>query len=349
MSSSGTIKNLPTMAAESQRPDPAPINYRDSLPALRLQITTDPLDLYDDMSPKTTAPPALPTRSALRASRVLVPLKHDASDPPLSPAAPPHEVYLSSEEDASSSADDFSEYDFESESEEGKSAGRKRSCEDVAKAVPVVFSGKPTVVTVKTAPRVQRQATMPDVRMSSTPDFRRQSTFPAPPRSASLVDGPAGAQPSFLGVDPFAERGPEEEGARRGSMLRKTIGLVRKRSRPFLMTMANSSVGNLSSASLASPSPSISEGEAPSPRSRRPSAPSIKTNGSSGNSTAGPGAGQGPVTYNDIIRNVKRNEANRPRSPAPASPASPAPAISADRKSRILSGFTMSKRRSVRA
>lgn len=327
--------------------DSPTITFRDTLPSLRLQITAaDSLDLYDDMSPKTTAPPALPTRSALRASRILTaaPLKGDAADPPLSPAAPPHEVYLSSEEDGSSSADDFSEYDFDSEDEsEGKkSAGRKRSCEDVAKAVPVVFSGKPTVVTVKNAPRVRRQATMPDFRASSIPDVRRQSTFPLPPRSASLADPDAQQQHSFLGTDPFAERGPEED-SRRGSMLRTTIGLVRKRSRPFLMTMANSSVGNLSTASLASASPT-EEGEAPSPRSRRPSVPSIKTS-----ANAGSGAGS-PVTYNDIIRSVKRNEASRPGSPAPASPAlAPASAISADRKSRLLGGLTMGKRRSVRA
>ena len=338
------------MAPETERPDTAPITFRDTLPALRLQITTDTIDLYDDMSPKTTAPPALPTRSALRASRILTtPLKGDAADPPLSPAAPPHEVYLSSEEDGSSSADDFSEYDFESETEEGKTAGRKRSCEDVAKAVPVVFSGKPTVVTVKNAPRVRRQATMPDFRASSIPDVRRQSTFPLPPRSASLAD-PDAPQHAFLGTDPFAEKGPEEDG-RRGSMLRKTIGLVRKRSRPFLMTMANSSVGNLSSASLASASPTVSEGEA-SPRSRRPSVPSIKTNNTSANANSKSSEGaNSPVTYNDILRNVKRNEASRPRSPAPASPASPAPAsaISGDRKSRLLGGLTMGKRRSVRA
>lgn len=337
------------MAAESERPDTAPISFRDTLPTLRLQITTEPIDLYDDMSPKTTVPPALPTRSTLRASRILTatPLKGDAADPPLSPAAPPHEVYLSSEEDGSSSADDFSEYDFDSETEEGKSAGRKRSCEDVAKAVPVVFSGKPTVVTVTNAPRVKRQATTPDFRASSIPNVKRQSTFPLPPRSASVAD--PDAPPSFLGTDPFAEKGPEEDG-RKGSMLRKTIGLVRKRSRPFLM-MANSSVGNLSSTSLASTSPTtVSEGEAPSPKSRRPSVPSIKTTSSSTNNSS---SANTPVTYNDILRNVKRNEANRPRSPAPASPASPAPAsapasaISADRKSRLL-GLTMSKRRSVR-
>lgn len=330
-------------ATESTMPDPATITFRDPLPALRLQITAaDSLDLYDDMSPKTTAPPALPTRSARRASRILIaaPLKGDAADPPLSPAAPPHEVYLSSEEDGSSSADDFSEYDFDSDEDEAegkKSAGRKRSCEDVAKAVPVVFSGKPTVVTVKTAPRVRRQATMPDFRASSIPGIRRQSTLPLPPRSASLADPDAQRQHSFLGTDPFAERGPEED-PRRGSMLRKTIGLVRKRSRPFLTTM-----GNISNASLVSASPT-EEGEAPSPRSRRPSAPSIKTNANAGSGAAS------PVTYNDIIRSVKRNESSRPSSPAPASPAlAPASAISADRKSRLLGGLTIGKRRSVRA
>jgi hypothetical protein len=110
-----------SMAAPAPAPPMADraLARRTMLPALR------PVELSID----TDVPPALPARSALRASHMLaspVDLKAfaDATATPAGAAAllaaaggsTPHEIYLSSEEDASSSADDFSD----AESPEGE-------------------------------------------------------------------------------------------------------------------------------------------------------------------------------------------------------------------------------------
>ncbi|KAL8333276.1 hypothetical protein RB593_003140 [Gaeumannomyces tritici] len=123
-----------------------------------------------DTSSAPTSPPAppLPNKNTRR-SRMLdgMIIKLDAHRE----VATPHDVYLSSEEDASSSADDFSDYDWESSSEvdlseagvelcEGKLAASpasssgsspsvpppRRSHEITARAVAVVFSGKPAMI-----------------------------------------------------------------------------------------------------------------------------------------------------------------------------------------------------------
>ncbi|KAL8392582.1 hypothetical protein RB595_002681 [Gaeumannomyces hyphopodioides] len=123
-----------------------------------------------DTSSTPASPPAppLPNKNARR-SRMLdgMMIKLDGHHE----AATPHDVYLSSEEDASSSADDYSDYDWESSSEvdlseagvelcEGKlavsptsSSGSspavpqpRRSHEITARAVAVVFSGKPAMI-----------------------------------------------------------------------------------------------------------------------------------------------------------------------------------------------------------
>jgi hypothetical protein len=96
--------------------------------------------------------PELPAKSALRASRILVldnlGLKLggavEAAD--VGQATTPHDVYLSSEEDASSDADDFSDYDYDSSVEDPASPTRRSSHEDTARVVSVVFAGKPSIV-----------------------------------------------------------------------------------------------------------------------------------------------------------------------------------------------------------
>ncbi|KAL8418544.1 hypothetical protein RB594_001948 [Gaeumannomyces avenae] len=119
-------------------------------------------------APASSPAPPLPNKNARR-SRMLdgMMIKLDAHRE----VATPHDVYLSSEEDASSSADDFSDYDWESSSEvdlseagvelcEGKLAASptsssgsspsvpppRRSHEITARAVAVVFSGKPAMI-----------------------------------------------------------------------------------------------------------------------------------------------------------------------------------------------------------
>src|SRR6478609_7605544 len=93
-----------------------------------------------------SAAPALPAKSSLRASRCLDGLlTHKLTPEGQAPFSTPHDVYLSSEEDASSSADDFSDFEFDSGSDESQST-RRGSQEDTAKVVSVVFSGKPSVI-----------------------------------------------------------------------------------------------------------------------------------------------------------------------------------------------------------
>ncbi|MBE3048113.1 hypothetical protein IMZ48_37535 [Candidatus Bathyarchaeota archaeon] len=344
------------------------INHRASLPGAPRPLCQSPSDppTHDDTmdtmskhahvhSEQPTLPPALPRRSTLRASMLLdsMPLKlQDADQPSLARA--PHELYLSSEEDASSSAGDFSEYGDEDD-EEAEGAARK-SYEDVARAVPVVFAGKPTVVTVR--PRPRRSSTMPlpfsfpradkhlsamplpraDKRSSTmplSPADKRSSAMPLPRPRADTAEAPKrqNTQPAFLDTDPFHE--PRE------SMLKRTMGLVRKRSKPFLnMSMANASqpalgsnAGNFSTASLVSQSPSsvsqspVAEQEPRPRRGRAPSMPPVNPDGA-------------PVTYQDIMRSVRKNES---RSSVVGSP------VLVPERRGILGGLGLGKRKSVRA
>ncbi|TPX17662.1 uncharacterized protein E0L32_012041 [Thyridium curvatum] len=127
------------------------------------------------------APPALPAKSAMRASRLFDDLQlklrasieaHqilEARD--MLATANPHEVYMSSEEEASSSADDFSDYDYDSGNDDPQSPSR-RSYEDTAKVVSVVFIGKPSLVDLPSVPRRSGS--------SSTVNSRRESMLCAP-------------------------------------------------------------------------------------------------------------------------------------------------------------------------
>lgn len=113
----------------------------------------------------TSGPPSIPQKHNLRASRLLDAMTLGKLGTMLEPGHPamttPHDVYLSSEEDASSSADDFSDYEYESASEEfveaeetpstpdspaASTPPRRRSHEVTARVVSVVFSGKPSVI-----------------------------------------------------------------------------------------------------------------------------------------------------------------------------------------------------------
>ncbi|AEO56417.1 hypothetical protein MYCTH_2058513 [Thermothelomyces thermophilus ATCC 42464] len=100
--------------------------------------------------------PQLPPKSALRRSKVLGGLGLSlggagGAAAGLGQATTPHDVYLSSEEDASSDADDFSDhdydYDYDSSVEDPTSPTRGLAHEGItARVVSVVFSGKPSIV-----------------------------------------------------------------------------------------------------------------------------------------------------------------------------------------------------------
>jgi hypothetical protein len=183
--------------------------------------------------------PVLPQKSALRASRLLdnlVGLKLTMPDPP-SFTQTPHDEYMSSEEDASSTAGDFSDFEYDSSSDDvcPSPAKDRRSHEVTARVVSVIFSGKPSVVDVPQNRRSisptsfeRRQSIMDLAAQSLTQDdaevkMRRMSVTSTssdsvsvmptrtahPPRSSSMQP-PAShntakkTRPAFLQIDPYA-------------------------------------------------------------------------------------------------------------------------------------------------
>ncbi|TLD21447.1 hypothetical protein PspLS_09153 [Pyricularia sp. CBS 133598] len=116
-------------------------------------------------------------------------------------AAPtPHDVYLSSEEDASSSADDFSDFEWESGSEfeyaddaqiaeASSSSGmsspsggpRRRSHEITARVVSVIYVGKPAIVNLST----------PTKRASPSPTRSTMNASPTPTSTSAAPTQPS--------------------------------------------------------------------------------------------------------------------------------------------------------------
>lgn len=323
-------------------------------------------EYYDDImgrdpkQPLDTQPeaaPALPARSNLRASRLL-----DAFDIKLNPAetttlsrATPQEVYLSSEEDASSSADEFSDYDFESDTDESdnKSPVRRKSHEDTATLISVVFVGKPSIIDLPSSRRsstpsslVEQQNQDPArintssseptlvrrMSVSSTSTSVSAQTAPFPPRSSSTFPSVMSKKkPAFLSIDPYAGKSYQEsdEAENNGqvtprtptALLKRGMSMIRKKSRPHLRDGANSSRDSL--ALLPTPDVTVEH--------ERPTTAKEKSGSS--------------VTYNDIVKTAKK-VARDSLSLAPESPAAQSPATPNGRN-RILSSFH--RRRSIKA
>ncbi|CAM1508255.1 Fc.00g051030.m01.CDS01 [Cosmosporella sp. VM-42] len=289
----------------------------------------------DMMAPQhTERAPALPEKSSLRASRLMDVNIHKLvaeNQPPFTQTAP-HDVYLSSEEDASSSADDFSDFDFESGSEDSKpSVKRRESREDTARMVSVVFAGKPSIVDLprrsmspssngsnsRPPSRLRRTSTDPILGRRLSICSSASSSILHPPRTSSM--GPRKLEknrPQFLNIDPFAaktEHDTEEQARpqtpKSPGMFKRTLSLVRKKSKPAL----NAHYAMQSRDSLALPIPShhmeqVQEvQEEPAPRQAQP----IK-----------------PITYNEIMKSAKRRTQTQPMSPMspmsePATPLTP--------------------------
>ncbi|KAI6771881.1 hypothetical protein HG530_002839 [Fusarium avenaceum] len=231
--------------------------------------------------------PALPAKSALRASRCLDGLLTHKLAEDQAPFSTHHDVYLSSEEDASSSADDFSDFESDSGSDGSRTLDRRGSREDTAKMVSVVYAGKPSVIDLprrSVSPSLISEASSrPSSRMSTSSRppscLRRTSTLPVtlpvldrrmsfyttssgsvlhPPRTSSMGTGRLEKQrPDFLSIDPFAAKArPEtrDEPTERPKtpktptgVFKRTLSLVKKRSRPSLNTsFASQSRDNLS-------------------------------------------------------------------------------------------------------
>jgi len=301
----------------------------------------EPFDaaIYDDLFPKAAhgsamdAPP-LPQKNALRASRLLdnLGLKLGGSlERHANGHTTPLDMYLSSEEDASSSADDFSDDDcgYDSGSEGGAlSPTRRRSHEDTARVVSVVYVGKPSIIDLSALPSRRQScfgvaavlASRPSTSSTSLSSLNRPATT-----SSALPTAFAGRKkppPPFLNIDPFANgstyslavpketldgnapRTPRTPTALLKGVTR-TLSLVRKRSRPQLD---------------AEPAPAADEPPAP------PRTPAE------------------PVTYNDILRAARRNA--RQTEPAPVSPP-PAPASPSAQRKGFLGGLA-ARRRSIK-
>jgi hypothetical protein len=285
------------------------------------------------------APPALPARNALRASRLLDNLglklggSLDSTDVPAGQSTP-HDFYLSSEEDASSSADDFSDYDYESASEGLPSPIPRRSREITARVVSVVYVGKPSLVDVSTPPSRRQSCvgTAPSSRgsMNSRPStsstthqpFQNQQPFQQPPPKTSSgfsLAAKRGRPPSFLSIDPYAngstyslelpaepaEVKPPRTPTKLLKGVSRTLSVMRRRSRPNLLNEL---------AALESPSWDAMTGNSFTPAVAEP-----------------PRTPASPVTYNDILRAARKNAAEQesarrasiiptPSEPSPVSP-----------------------------
>ncbi|KAH8888876.1 hypothetical protein GQ53DRAFT_235941 [Thozetella sp. PMI_491] len=325
--------------------------------------------------------PALPQRSALRASRLLEGLsilKMEATE--LGGATTPHDVYLSSEEDASSSADDFSDYDCDSASD-GVLSPSRSSHEVTARVVSVVYSGKPSIVDLSLrrrslSPSSSRSAETHSRTSSSSSKATTASTSTAAERPLSI----ASSISSVLHASP-----------------KKADHLLRKRP-PFLNLdpFANGSTYSLELPASEEPTPTQANTAAPKPPKtptqqlmkgvtrtfslvRKKSRPMLSTNnaylqsrenlsGASPLRTASPQL-QPPseqrttsthqpqpplspaVTYNDIIRAARKNSVMLPPQPElreqdnrAAEPESPTEAASTPAKRGILSGLAARRR-----
>lgn len=348
-----TMSNTESTPASNTKPAPLfPTVYEGAF---------DDIDSHETMAPppKRARPsvdaPELPRKSALRASRFLDNLGLQLGGSIESAVEPgqatPLDVYLSSEEDASSDADDFSDYDYDSSNDDPTSPTRRTSHEDTARVVSVVFSGKPLIIDLA----LRRRSTSPNSVATRSSASSAQSPIERPETPASSVSSPVQAprkllsdllvrkRPTFLHIDPYAngstyslDAAPkqEREAVEERTLMMptqllkgmsKTFNLVRKRSRPNLRaeTQPMSSTQTLSTGG----EDEASTGEAEVRRS-----------------TVVPPASPA-VTYNDIMRAAKQNAMVG----VPVSPVSPAPATVPGQgaKRGILSGLA-ARRRSIK-
>ncbi|KPM34823.1 hypothetical protein AK830_g11748 [Neonectria ditissima] len=370
----------------------------DALPASPSLCSDDP-DAEDDESPRNTLEklshnmtmppqrqssaeqaPALPVKSSRRASRMLdniiitqkMPLEDQ--QPPLTAQSAPHDIYLSSEEDASSSADDFSDFEFESSTEEAqKTSTRRGSQEDTARVVSVVFSGKPSIVNLprrsmspsssetssRPPSRLRRTSTLPiidrRVSISSSPSaFSVNSSITHPPRTSSMLPSRRlqKEKPQFLSIDPFASKPVQDQNVPElktpktpTGMFKRTLSLVKKRSRPSLNTHFNTNHSTLSRDSLPSfmmPSYHMEQVQEESPAPESKSAPVSAP----ASAPAPAPVSRPPVTYHEIVKLSKRRAQTAPMSPMspmsePASPMTPN-----GTRQRLRNGFSSARRRS---
>ncbi|KAF3770662.1 hypothetical protein M406DRAFT_67045 [Cryphonectria parasitica EP155] len=229
-------KNLPSAAAAAAAAaatyDSMQSQYYDTMDVQEITTPTSDHQVVEEQAP------VLPPKSALRASRMLdglVGLKIVAPVDPPAFSQTPHDEYLSSEEEASATTDDFSDFEYESSSDDLSPSpaedGRKHQV--TARVVSVIFSGKPSMIQVpqnrrslsptsiehlENSNKLRQAASHNDEmevksrrRMSTSTTSSRLSahSFSRPAhllRSSSMQPPGTSSRPNlpFLKVDPFA-------------------------------------------------------------------------------------------------------------------------------------------------
>ncbi|KAL1839354.1 hypothetical protein VTJ49DRAFT_1622 [Mycothermus thermophilus] len=188
--------------------------------------------------------PELPPKSSLRSSRVLADTNGLKLD--LTQSNPPHDVYLSSEEDASSDADDFSDYSFDDDdlldddSHESSSVEdpasptpsptrtKRRSYEVTARAVSVVFSGKPLMVDLRAAKKRPASTSV----VSTTGTRRPRTSLESTVSSASAKPGIATARSSTMSIPISRPATPASSASSRRSLYRAVAQLSQPQLQP---------------------------------------------------------------------------------------------------------------------
>ncbi|KAM3543811.1 hypothetical protein ARSEF1564_003256 [Beauveria bassiana] len=315
-----------------------------SSPALD-DISDDMLSIHSTKSEPFAsaglAAPALPQKSALRASRLLATLPQKLpEDRTVLTHAAPHLVYLSSEEDGSSSADDLSDLDsFDSDSEE--SLDGRVTHGEFARVVSVIFSGKPSVInltgrsTSLTSLRrrpsndaaLRPTSTVPSLgrmRSSSSSTSSATSSLEHPPRSSSIITSIDKRRPKFLHVDPFAAGKSDRDDTDSlktpktptAMFSRAFNSLVKKRSRPTLSSAPRENeLVHMEQVGEEATEEQV-EDESASPKSG------------------------GPSKYHNIMTTAKKN--SQQVAPAPTTPTSPNSAKNG------LRSFSLGRRMSIR-
>ncbi|KAI1435985.1 hypothetical protein GGR50DRAFT_261796 [Xylaria sp. CBS 124048] len=307
-------------------------------------------------------PPAIPKRNTLRASHFLDSLRLNSIKSATKSLTAPHTVYLSSEEDASSSSGEFSDNDYESSTEETPQLPpRRKSKEVTARAVSVMFVGKPSIVELATARRPMSPVRRPQSELITRPASSRAGMDATRNHSAAVRKtylapiSDLKESPSFLSQDPFSsspytrrqstmpaletnlmshlnsqEQSPSTPTST-FQRLQKTINLARKRSRPNLKVIAEKSA---STSSLHLPTFNLSQESQASSRLEFSSPSSMRSH----------------ATYNDMLRASPRSST----APSPITPLTPAheqvssPIAPTTTKRGLLSGLNMSRRRSMK-
>ncbi|KAF4594999.1 hypothetical protein GQ602_000612 [Ophiocordyceps camponoti-floridani] len=289
--------------------------------------------MLNDADSAAASAPALPQKSA---SRLLASLSQKTApeDRPILPHAAPHQMYLSSEEDASSSADDMSDLDeLDWDAADSRKSSTSSSCssrEDTARVVTVVFHGRPSLVELvprkstgstdgpRPTPLMLRTATEPTLMRTRSNSSESSAALKHPPRSSSMT--PTGFQmrrPQFLTIDPFASHDSESITSRTpktpSRMLKKTLSLEQT------MTLTTT---------LTPPSPPLEQlGEEPED-DLPPRAASAADHRES-------------VTYQGIMKNAMRNAQAAARTDTESRPQ--------QHRSLFRSGLSINRPRSVRA